>query len=183
MVGASACRGERDGAADTSGQTAAATATSAAAPTLGDPQIAHVAVTANSIDSAMGALARPKAQNAQVRDFAQTMIRDHGAVNKQAIALATRLNVTPAENDVSRQLQQGAEQARADLGGKTGADFDRAYIDHEVQFHQTVLNALDNTLIPGSQNADLKALLQQVRPNIAAHRERARGIQGTLGRQ
>jgi putative membrane protein len=179
-----ACRGDQEGTADTTGTTAGAGAAApAAAPALGDPQIAHVAVTANSIDSAMGALARPKAQNAQVRDFAQAMIRDHGAVNKQAVALVTRLNVTPAENDVSRQLQQGAEQARTDLGGKTGADFDRAYIDHEVRYHQTVLDALDNTLIPGSQNTDLKALLQQARPNFAAHLERARSIQGTLGRQ
>jgi putative membrane protein len=183
-----ACGGGGEQADTTAGATAgAAGGTTAAAPattpSLGDPQIAHVAVTANTIDSAAGASARTKARNAQVRDFAQQMIRDHGAVNKQAVALAQRLNVTPADNDVSRQLQQGAEQARTDLGGKTGADFDRAYIDHEVQYHQAVLDALDKTLIPGAQNAELKALLQQVRPNVAAHLERARSIQQTLGRQ
>ncbi|MFN2566474.1 MAG: DUF4142 domain-containing protein [Gemmatimonadaceae bacterium] len=180
-----ACGGRGEQADTTAGATAGATtaAAPAAAPSLSDPQIAHAAVTANSIDSAAGAAARSKARNAQVREFAQQMVRDHGAVNKQAVALAQRLNVTPADNDVSRQLQQGAEQARTELAGRSGAEFDRAYIDHEVQYHQAVLDALDKTLIPGAQNAELKALLQQVRPNVAAHLDRARSIQGTLGRQ
>jgi putative membrane protein len=184
---AAACGGGGESADTAGATTGAAGATTAAASntpsSLADPQIAHVAVTSNSIDSASGAMAQSKARNAQVKDFAQQMVRDHGAVNKQAVALAQRLNVTPAENDVSRQLQQGAEQARTNLAGRSGADFDRAYIDHEVQYHQQVLDALDNTLIPGAQNAELKALLQQVRPNVAAHLERAKSIQGSLGRQ
>jgi len=185
LVGVAACGGGGEQADTAAGATTGATAAAApsAAPTLSDPQIAHAAVTANSLDSAAGAAARPKARNAQVRDFAQQMVRDHGAVNKQATALAQRLNLTPADNDVSRQLQQSAERARTDLATKTGAEFDRAYIDNEVQTHQAVLDALDRTLIPGAQNPELKALLQQVRPNIAAHLERARSIQGTLGRQ
>jgi putative membrane protein len=184
-VTAAACGGQGEQADTTAGATAAAGATTAAtspSTALGDPQIAHVAVTSNSIDSASGASAATKARNAQVKDFAQQMVRDHGAVNKQAVALAQKLNVTPAENDVSRQLQQGAEQSRTDLGSKTGAEFDRAYIEREVQYHQAVLDALDQTLIPGAQNAELKALLQQVRPNVAAHLERAKSIQSSLGR-
>jgi putative membrane protein len=188
-LAAAACKGRETytdtTAAGTTGGSAAAGASTAAAPaaapTLNDPQIAHVAVTANSIDSAAGAAARSKARNAQVKDFAQTMVRDHGAVNKEAVALAKKLNVTPADNDVSRQLQQGAEQARTELSGKSGADYDKAYIDHEVQYHQAVLDALDKTLIPGAQNAELKALLEKVRPNVAAHLERAKKIQGSLG--
>ena len=63
----------------------------------------------------------------------------------------------------------------------TGAAFDKAYIDNEVTYHQAVLDALDQTLIPGAQNAELKTLLQTVRPNIAGHLERAKSIQTTLG--
>ena len=184
MLGLTACGKSGEQADTTAGATTGATAAAGpAAPALGDPQIAHVAVTTNSIDSAAGAAARPKGRNAQVKDFAAQMVRDHGAVNKQAVALATKLNVTPADNDVSRQLQQGAEQTRNDLASKNGAEFDRAYIDHEVQFHQAVLDALDKTLIPGAQNAELKGLLEKVRPNVAAHLERAKSIQGSLGRQ
>jgi len=154
--------------------------TAAAAAKPNDAQIAHIAVTANSIDSATGELAMSKAQSKAVKDFAQTMITDHTKVNKQAVALATKLGVTPEDNDVSRQLQSGAEEAQASLKTMSGAAFDIAYIDHEVSYHQAVLDALDNTLIPGAQNAELKELLTNVRPAIAAHLDRAKGIQGTL---
>jgi putative membrane protein len=184
-LGIAACKGKGEyadttAAAGTSGATTGAAAGGGGAATLTDPQIAHVAVTANSIDSAAGAAARSKAKSAQVKDFAQTMVRDHGAVNKQAVALAKKLNVTPQDNDVSKQLQQGAQQSQSELSGKSGADYDKAYIDHEVQYHQQVLDALDKTLIPEAQNGELKALLQKVRPNVAAHLERAKKIQGSL---
>lgn len=152
-----------------------------AAPTLNDAQIAHIAVTANSIDSAAGVMAKGKATAKGAKDFAQTMITDHTAVNKEATALAKKLNVTPEDNDTSRQLKSGADQSTTNLQGKSGADFDKAYIDNEVTFHQTVLDALDKTLIPGAQNAELKSLLEKVRPNIAAHLARAKNIQGSLG--
>ena len=151
------------------------------APAITDPQIVHIVVTANSIDSAMGELAKTKARSAAVKSFAQTMVTDHGAVNRQAVALAQRLKVTPEANDVSRQLQQGADEARTGLESKSGAAFDRAYMEREVQYHQAVLDALDKTLIPGSQNPELKALLQGARPAFAAHLERAKQVKGTLG--
>ena len=150
------------------------------APALTDPEIAHIVVTANSIDSAMGELAKTKARSSAVKGFAQTMITDHGAVNQQAVKLAQRLKVTPQANDVSRQLQQGADEARAGLESKSGAEFDRAYMEREVQYHQAVLDALDQALIPSAQNAELKALLQGARPAFAAHLERAKQVQGAL---
>jgi putative membrane protein len=172
----SAC-GPRD---DTMSDTMEAAADTAAAPGLSDAQIAHVAVTASSIDSGFGEMALTKAQSQSVKDFAQTMITDHGAVNKQAVDLATRLNVTPMENDISGQLQSGADQARPAIENLTGAAFDSAYIAREVQYHQTVVDALNQTLIPGTQNAELKSLLESARPAFVAHLERARQIQGTL---
>jgi len=151
------------------------------AQALTDPEIAHIAVTANSIDSAMGELAKTRARSSAVKGFARTMITDHGAVNQQAVKLARRLKVTPQTNDVSRQLQQAADEARTGLESKSGAAFDRAYMEREVRYHQAVVDALDQTLIPGAQNPELKALLQGARPAFAAHLERAKQIQGTLG--
>ncbi len=188
-VAISGCRTDRSeesgadtaAAADTVG--AAPAQETAAASSLADPQIAHVAVTANSIDSAAGQLARKNGQSAAVKDFGQTMIIDHTAMNTQAADLAKKLNLTPADNDVSRQLQQDADKAHRELGKKRGAEFDRAYIDREVAYHQAVLDALDKTLIPGAQNAELKKLLQQVRPAVAAHLKRAQQLQGKLGSQ
>jgi putative membrane protein len=150
------------------------------APAPSDAEIAHIAVTANAIDSTMGELAKTKARSSAVKGFAQTMVTDHGGVNRQAVQLAQKLKVTPQENDVSRQLQQGADQARADLESKSGAEFDRGYMQREVEYHQAVLDALDQTLIPNAQNAELKALLEGVRPAFVAHLDRAKQIQGSL---
>ena len=175
---------KKDTAADTTAAAAApAVDTVKPAPAApNDAQIAHVAVTANSIDSPAGVMAKQKGSAKAVKDFAQAMINDHGAVNKQAVALATKLNVTPEDNDISRQLKSGADQSQANLQGLTGAAFDSAYIAHEVEYHQAVLDALDKTLVPGAQNAELKGLLEKARPNFAAHLERAKSVQASLGR-
>jgi putative membrane protein len=153
-----------------------------AAAALNDAQIAHIAVTANAIDSATGTMAKQKGTAKSVKDFAQTMIDDHSAVNKQAVALATKLKVTPEDNDVSKSLNGSASTSTSNRQGKSGADFDKAYIDNEVTFHQTVLDALDKSLIPGAQNAELKGLLEKVRPAIAGHLARAKEIQTSLNK-
>jgi len=153
-----------------------------AAAAINDAQIAHIVVTANSIDSAAGVMAKQKGTAKSVKSFAQTMIDDHSAVNKQAVALATKLKVTPEDNDVSKSLKSGADASTSSLQGKSGADFDKGYIDNEVTYHQSVLDALDKTLIPGAQNAELKALLEKVRPSIAAHLARAKDVQTGLNK-
>ena len=148
---------------------------------LTDPEVAHVAVTANAIDIELAQLARQQARSRAVREFASTMITDHTAVNAQAGALATRLGVTPQDNAVSQSLLTGAGSARAALQPLRGRAFDRAYMDREVAYHEAVLNAIDATLVPTTENAELRQLLVNVRPAIAAHLEHARQIRATLG--
>jgi putative membrane protein len=149
-------------------------------PDLSDAEVAHVAVTANSIDSSLARFAESRTANREVRQFAATMVTDHGAVNQQAAALATRLGVTPKDNAVSQSLLKGAAEARATVEPLKGRAFDRAYIEREVAYHQAVLDALDALLIPTTSNADLKRLLENVRPAIAAHLEHARRLGGSL---
>lgn len=174
-----ACAGGDAAEDETAGDTVAVTP--APAPqALGDAEIAHVAVTANTIDIEAGELARQKSTNEEVRQFAQTMITDHTGVNNQASALAQRLNVTPADNLTSQQLKSDADRMKSELSTRSGADFDRTYIANEVNFHEAVLNALDQTLIPGAQNAELKALLENVRPAFQAHLDMAKVLQGKL---
>ncbi len=154
----------------------------AGAPTqLTDASIADIAVTADAIDSAAGKFALEKSQTKAVRDFAQTMIRDHSAVNQKAVALAQQLGVTPSDNDVSKQLEDGAEQAHDQLADLSGAEFDRAYMDREIAYHEAVLDALDNTLIPGAQNPEFKQFLTSIRPNFEAHLKRAQAVRQDLG--
>ena len=151
----------------------------APAPAINDAQIAHIAVTANSVDSAAGRLAEKKGASKAVKDFGKTMVTDHSGVNKQAVALATKLNVTPEDNETSKQLKSGGDANLAKLQGLSGKAFDKEYVDHEVAYHQAVLDALDKTLIPNAQNADLKALLEKVRPAIAAHLDMAKKLQSS----
>lgn len=148
---------------------------------LNDAQIAHIVVTANSIDSVAGAVAKTKGESRSVRDFGQTMITDHGGVNVQATALATKLGVVPEDNATSKQLSAGAAESATHLQGLTGASFDKAYIAREIAYHEAVLNALDKTLIPGAQNAELKELMVKVRPAFVAHLDHARELQKTIG--
>ena len=167
-------------AAPTPPPTAAPADSGAAAGTVSDAQIAAIVLAANAVDSTAGALAVQKGTSNDVKQFGQRMVTDHGGVNQQAVALAGRLNLTPEENPTSQQLTAGGQQNVTALNGMTGAAFDRAYIDHEVEYHQTVLDAIDKTLIPNAQNADLKALLTQTRPAVAAHLQMAKDIQGRL---
>jgi len=147
---------------------------------LSDPEVAHVAVTANSIDIDLAKLAQSRTANDDVKQFANTMVRDHSAVNAQASALAHKLGVTPKINDVSQSLLKGAAEARATLEPLKGKAFDKAYINREVAYHEAVLDALDKLLIPTTDNAELKQLLVDVRPAIATHLEHAKKLQSVL---
>lgn len=155
--------------------------TNASANAMTDADIAAIVVAANTIDSNMGELALARSRNPAVRQFAQQMVTDHQGVNKAAVALVTRLGVTPTENATSMGLKSGAEQTRARLSALNGAEFDREYIANEVAYHQAVLNAVDNALIPNAQNAELKATLVSVRPAFVAHLQHAQQVQASLG--
>lgn len=158
--------------------TAVAVDTAAPGPT--DAQIAAIVVTANTVDIDAGKFAKSKSKSKEVKKFAQQMVTDHTSVNKSATDLVKKLKVTPEENDTSKSLKQGGDENIAKLKTLKGAEFDKAYIDHEVSYHETVLSALDTTLIPHAQNAELKALLEKVRPAFVAHLEHAKHLQGTL---
>jgi putative membrane protein len=156
----------------------AATVAQAEGPT--DPQIASIVVTANTVDIDAGKLAMSKSHTKDVREFAQRMITDHTGVNKSAVDLVTKLKVTPEDNATSQSLKSGGEQNVKNLKTLKGAAFDKAYVDHEVAYHEQVLGAVDTVLIPNASNAELKALLVQVRPAFVAHLEHAKKIQASL---
>jgi len=152
------------------------------AQTVSDAQIASIVVTANQVDIDAGKLAASKGTNPEIKKFGQQMVADHTAVNKQATALVTKLKVTPEDNATSQSLKAGGEKNIANLESLKGAEFDKAYIDNEVTYHQAVIDAIDKTLIPSAQNAELKALLVKVRPAFVAHLEHAKMIQSSLGK-
>ena len=157
---------------------AAANVSLAAGPT--DPQIAAIVVTANQVDIDAGKLAVSKAQSKDVKEFAQLMITDHSGVNKSATELVTKLHVTPQSNPTSQSLQKGGDDNMAALTQLSGSVFDRAYVDHEVAYHQAVLDAVDATLIPSAQNAELKGLLETGLKIFQGHEKHAEDVAKSL---
>jgi putative membrane protein len=147
-----------------------------------DAQIAAIVVTANQVDIDAGNLAAMKASNAQVKAFGRQMATDHTGVNKQATDLVTKLGVKPEDNATAQSLKAGGADNVKHLETLSGAAFDKAYIDHEVAYHQQVLDALDKTLVPSAKNAELKALLVKVRPAFVAHLEHAKMLQTSLAK-
>jgi putative membrane protein len=161
---------------------AAFAATGAFAQAPNDAQIAHIVVTANQVDIDAGKLAEKKGSTADVKAFGKQMVTDHSGVNKQATALAKKLGVKPEDNPTSQSLKKGGDENLANLKKLKGKAFDKAYVDHEVAYHQAVLDAIDKTLVPSAQNAELKGLIEKVRPAFVAHLEHAKMIQSKLGK-
>lgn len=150
----------------------------AAGPTLAadgpsDAQIAHIAYTAGQIDVAAGQQALAKSHDNKVREFARTMVRDHAAVNDQALALLKKLGVAPEANATSEALTRQAQEQARRLNGLSGAAFDKAYAENEVAFHRTVNGALSQTLIPNADNEELKSLLETGLALFQEHQEHA----------
>ena len=156
--------------------------TAASAQALSDAQIASIVVTANQVDIDAGKLAISRGRVDTVRAFARQMVTDHSGVNKQAVELVTKLKVAPEDNPTSQSLKKGGDDNLKSLATLKGAAFDKAYIEHEIAYHAQVIDAIDKTLIPNAQSAELKALLVSVRPAFVGHLEHAKQIQASLGK-
>jgi putative membrane protein len=144
---------------------------------LTDPEIASAAVVANQNDIDFAAIAKQKSKNAEVLKFAETMAKDHKAVIGQAVALVTKLKVTPKDNPVSQKLKADAAKTQKMLQSQSARNFDKAYIDNEVGYHKAVIAAVETVLIPQTTNDELKGLLQNVVPALRAHLEHAQMVQ------
>lgn len=150
-------------------------APAAAAPALTDANIVAILDFANESDSAMGALAVKRAKSADVKRFARLMMGEHHMLRVEGQHLAKKLNVTP-QPPANFDMPDKQKSATSDLEGKSGADFDKAYIDHEVQFHQDVIQAAQQAE-SAAQAPQLKALIQKAAPVLQRHLDMAKQIQ------
>lgn len=162
------------------GSAAAEPAPAPAAPALDDAQIAAIVVAANQVDIDAGELAIKKSKNPEVKKFAERMVTDHTAVNKAAGELVAKLGVTPKESDASKGLTTGGAETRAKLEALEGEEFDKAYVDNEVAYHEAVIQVLDTQLIPSASNQELKDALVGAKPAFDAHLQHAKSIQAAL---
>ena len=156
------------------GLAVAATGTGAlAGEAMNDLEIAHSAYTAGGLDIRYAHLALAISENDAVREFAQTMIRDHTAVNEAAGALIAELDVTPQDNPLSQALIEGAAAKRAELSALTGAAFDCSYATNELGYHQVVNETVAESFIPAVTVEPLKALLEDALVTFRAHEAHA----------
>jgi putative membrane protein len=141
-----------------------------------DSDIAGIVRTANQGEVDQGNAALGKASSSEVRAFAQMMVTDHTNALQAANSLFTSRNITPADNDTTRTLQQGSQQTISNLSTYSGAAFDRAYMQAMVDAHQWLLNTMDSTLIPSAHDRQLRDLLTTQRAAVSTHLDRARAI-------
>ena len=139
-----------------------------------------IAVTADTVDIDAGKLAAEKSSNPKVKQFAQMMVTDHTSVNKKATALAKKLKLTPEESDTSRSLKSDGDKTLEKLRGLSGAEFDKAYVDNEVAYHEAVIKVVTDTLVPNTKNAELKKLLESAGPVFNSHLTHAKELQTSL---
>jgi putative membrane protein len=103
------------------------------------------------------------------------LVRDHTNVRQQGRDLAKLLKVTPTPpRDFA--LAKAHVQAMKSLRSLKGKAFDRAFLKHEVDYHNAVLDAVTHTLLPATQNAQVKDLETKVAPAFVAHRDRAQSL-------
>lgn len=145
-----------------------------------DAQIAKIVLTADNVDIEVGKLAEGKASSAKVKEFAQKMVSDHNSLNKEATELAKKVSITPEESSTSRSLKSDGDKSLAKLKKLSGAAFDKAYIDNEIAFHESVLKTMDETLTPNAKTAELKSLLETARPIFVSHLEHAKEAKASL---
>ncbi len=149
-------------------------------PKLSDAEIASVAVVANQSDIDFAMIALKKSKDSKVLEFAKSMTADHQAVIDMAVALVTKLKVTPKDNAVSKQYVASAKQTMKMLNSKSGKAFDKAYVNNEVEYHKAVIAAVKTVLIPQAQNVELKALLQKAVPIFETHLHHAEMVQSKM---
>ena len=149
-------------------------------PALNDPTIVAIFDAANTADMETGQLAVERGSTKEVRDFGAMLVRDHRMVRQQGRDVAGQLGVTPTPPADDASAMAHAD-AMATLRSKQGAEFDKAFLDHEVGFHEAVINAVQSTLLPAVQNAELKAFVVKVAPAFDAHRIAAANLRNKLG--
>ena len=147
---------------------------------LNDLEIAHVAYVADNIDIRYAHLALAISNDPDIRNFAETMIRDHTAINEQALALLAKLKAAPQDNFLSQSLQANSETVVDELSKLRGAEFDKRYAENELAYHKAVIDLVENSFIPNIENADVKALFETGLGIFEAHEDLATTTVGAV---
>jgi len=154
--------------------TANVAATGGIAVDKADADFSTKAAVGGMTEVALGKLALEKSSNAKIKDFATMMVTDHGKANAELMAIAKAKNITlPADVDADHQKKMD------ELKQKTGADFDKAYVDAMVDGHKKTLTLMQDEAKDG-KDADLKAFAAKTAPTVQMHLDAINKIHDSL---
>ncbi|HEY4647923.1 MAG TPA: DUF4142 domain-containing protein, partial [Gemmatimonadales bacterium] len=121
-----------------------------------------------------------KGSTQAVRDLGKQLAGDHTTVRQQGRDLAKKLGVTPTPPKDFGMAKDHAAAMKQLEAAKKGAEFDRAFLQREIQFHSDVIAAVTNTLLPAIKNEELKAFVVKIAPAFQAHLQMAENLNKQL---
>lgn len=137
-----------------------------------DAEILTLVSHSNSAEIASSKLALEQAQNAQVKAFAQDMIKAHTAMEQEGSKLGATLGVGTANTDKAEDKREDTAEELDELREARNAQFDKAYMKFQVEAHEKTLKMLQDQQ-EKAQNAELKAMITKAIPQVQAHLTRA----------
>lgn len=175
-----ACTPKENAATDTTTSAGAVATDSANRPAVGgwnDAQIVAFATAANNGEIAEATLAETKATNAKVKAFAREIVADHKAMLAEGKAFATKNNITPdsTKEDVTDLMKDSQDELKELTEKAKGADWDKQYIDHQIDAHKKVLEKLQNAT-QATTNVELKDMLTKATGKVQQHLTKAEDI-------
>ena len=149
-------------------------------PRFEDPEIAMVLRVANLSEVREGELAREKAAEPSVRDFAAMMVNEHSAADSTEESAFFKANIVSDDSPLSRQLDAESGAATERLRALTGRAFDRAYTQRQIEAHQNLLHLIDAKLMPAAHHKVVKEQLKTLRKSAQQHLTRAEQVVKTI---
>lgn len=149
---------------------------------LTDGQIVHIMKTADEGEVGLAKVAKDRAENKDVKEYAKQMFDVHKKSEKQGKDVAKKAKIEVTKNDTSKTMEDMVDIQEKDLKKLKGADFDKAYIGQQITMHKQLLDDLNQKLIPAAQSPELKSYLETTKSQVERHLSRAQEIQNTLSK-
>ncbi|MEK2645752.1 DUF4142 domain-containing protein [Bdellovibrio sp. BCCA] len=147
---------------------------------LSDSEIAEVLMTANEAEIDAGKVAKSKAADKTVKDFAEHMVSEHEENKKEGKKITKDEKISTKSNDTAKDLKKDAKEKLSDLKKRKGKDFDLAYIQNQINMHQQLLTDLEQKYIPQAQNPQFKNFLNETKTHVEQHLAKAKEVEATL---
>lgn len=184
LAAALACGGGRGASAATAGSSAPAPAAATSRfVRVPDANSAAILLTSHNVDLAAARIATARAQHADVKKLARSMLADHTSLSTRLSRLVAAIQLSPRDDEVGRMLRDQSATRRDTLRRLVGRPFDAAYVENEVRYHEELLVAIDRVFLPSVRGDSLKEYVTTLRPMEVAHLALAEQVRTTLARR